>query len=79
MESNLSLINESIRESSITSDKQKKSLITCAKLNKYFLIPFIAPVINLFSNYFITKVLEQKVVKHEEFIVSNKILLALLL
>ena len=75
MESNISLINESRRESSITSDKQKKPLITCAKLNKYFLIPFIAPVFNMFSNYFIFKVGEQKVVKHEEFIITSIIMI----
>ena len=76
MEQNLSVINESKRESLIKSDKQKKPLITCAKLNKYFLIPFLAPVFCMLANYFFDRIRKIKFVRNEEFIFTSYILLS---
>ena len=76
MEQNLSVINESRRESLIKSDKQKKPLITCAKLNKYFLIPFLAPVFCMLANYFFDRIRKIKFVRNEEFIFTSYILLS---
>ena len=69
-------INESKRESLTNSDKQKKSLISFAKINKYFLIPFIAPVFCMLSNYLLYRIRKLKVVRHEEFIFTSYALLS---
>ena len=76
MEQNLSVINESGRESFIKPDKQKKPLITFAKLNKYFLIPFLAPVCCMLANYFLEKIRKIKVVRNDELISTSYILLS---
>ena len=75
MEQNLFIINESRRNSSINSEN-KKSLITFAKLNKYYLIPFLAPVFCMLGNFFIYRIRGIKVVKHEEFILTSYIILS---
>ena len=75
MEQNISLINESRKESFIAPNKGKKPLITFAKLNKYFLIPFLAPVFCMLANYFLNKIGETRVVKHEEFIITSYIMI----
>ena len=51
-EQNISIINESKSDSFINKKKHKKSLISFAKLNKYFLIPFLAPVFCMLANFF---------------------------
>ena len=76
MEQTISLINESRKESFVDPNKQKKPLITFAKINKYFLIPFLAPVFCMFANYFLLKIREIKVVRHEELIFSAYVLLS---
>ena len=55
MEQNSDIINESKRDTLMT-DKQKKPFISFAKINKYFLIPFITPVFCMFANYFLYKI-----------------------
>ncbi len=46
----------------------KKPLIDFAKLNKYFLIPFICPIFCMLTNYFNDKLEETKSIKEEIFI-----------
>ena len=75
MEQNSDEINESNRETLMNSDEQKKPLISFAKINKYFLIPFITPVFCMFGNYFLFKIQSTKVVRHEEFIFTSYVLL----
>ena len=41
MEQNSNSNNESNQDTLVNSDKQKKPLITFAKINKYFIIPFL--------------------------------------
>ena len=68
MESNEeTTFNESSQDSLINSNKSKKPLISFAKINKYFIIPFIAPVFCMLANYFLQKIRDTKVIKHEEF------------
>ena len=43
----------------------KKPLIDFAKLNKYFLIPFICPIFCMLTNYFYEKLEETKSIKEE--------------
>jgi len=75
-EQNISIINESKSDSFINKKKHKKSLISFAKLNKYFLIPFLAPVFCMLANFFLLKIIETKFVKHEDFIFTLYILLS---
>ena len=75
MEQNSDIINESKRDTLMT-DKQKKPFISFAKINKYFLIPFITPVFCMFANYFLYKIKATKVVKNEEFIFTCYVLLS---
>ena len=75
MEQNSDIINESKRDTLMT-DKKKKPFISFAKINKYFLIPFITPVFCMFANYFLYKIKATKVVKNEEFIFTCYVLLS---
>ena len=76
MNQNLSLINDTRNSSLVIPEKQKKSLITFAKINKYFLIPFLTPVFCMLANYFLNKIREIKLVRNEEFILSSYIMLS---
>ena len=60
--------NESNRESLMNSKKQKKPFITFAKINKYFVIPFLTPIFCMLANFFLILISETKVIKHPEFI-----------
>ena len=72
----LYLINESKSSSFISTYKQKKSLISFAKINKFFLVPFLTPIFCMLANFFLLKIRESKVVKHEEFILTFFVLLS---
>ena len=76
MEQNSNSNNESNQDTLVNSDKQKKPLITFAKINKYFIIPFLTPVFCMLANYFIAFVRNSNVIKHEEFALSIFILLS---
>ena len=76
MEQNSNSNNESNQDTLVNSDKQKKPLITFAKINKYFIIPFLTPVFCMLANYFIVFVRNSNVIKHEEFALSIFILLS---
>ena len=77
MESNEeTTFNESSQDSLINSNKSKKPLISFAKINKYFIIPFIAPVFCMLANYFLQKIRDTKVIKHEEFFTPLYIMLS---
>ena len=76
MNQNLSLINDTRNISLVIPNKQKKSLITFAKINKYFLIPFLTPVFCMLTNYFLNKIREMKLVRNEEFVFSFYIMLS---
>ena len=73
---NLSIINESRNESFIGSNKRKKTFISFAKINKFFLVPFLTPIFCSLGNFFLLKIKETKVVKNEEFILTSFILLS---
>ena len=49
----------------------KKPIITFSKLNKYFLIPFICPVLHVISNIFKDLILKAKIIKKKEFSKEN--------
>ena len=57
-------INKQNKESN-NSENTKNSLITIAKLNKYFLFPFICPLFCVFTNFFLAKINELQVIKRE--------------
>ena len=46
----------------------QKPLITFAKLNKYFLIPFLCPIFCMLSNYFLGVLISTNIIKRVEFI-----------
>ena len=48
----------------------KRSLITFAKLNKYFLIPFLCPIFCMLANFFDVFIDESEVINKQEFIYS---------
>ena len=54
------------KDSLIKTEEQKKPLITFAKLNKYFLIPFLCPISCMLANYFLLLIDSTKVVKNGE-------------
>ena len=47
--------------------KEKKHLITFAKINKYFLIPFLSPVFCMLSNFFLLLITQANVITKKEF------------
>ena len=49
-------------------DNNNNSLVLFTKLNKYFLIPFLAPIFCMLSNYCIALLIETNVVKKLEFV-----------
>ena len=60
-------VNNSRDESLIKTENTKQPLITFAKINKYFLIPFLCPVFCMLANYFILEIRDAYVIKKEEF------------
>ena len=59
-------ITEDIVEKPTNQNQSQNQLIMCAKLNKYYLILFVAPVFCMLTNYFIYKIIdpELKIVKN---------------
>ena len=57
-------INKQNKESN-NSENTQKSLIIIAKLNKYFLFPFICPLFCVCTNFLLGKINELKVIKRE--------------
>jgi hypothetical protein len=67
MEENLNSNDDNTRnDSEIKPEEPNSPLITFAKINKYFLIPFLCPVFCMLGNYFILLMMETKVVKKRE-------------
>ena len=58
------------QDSLIKGEESKTSLIIFAKINKYFLIPFLCPVFCMLAHYFISLVDETKVIKKGEFFLT---------
>ena len=57
------------KKDNLTESKEKQqSLITFAKLNKYFLIPFICPIFCMLASYFMGRIIITNVIKKVEFI-----------
>ena len=69
-------INNTRENSLLKEDTTKQPFIAFAKINKYFLIPFLCPVFCMLANYFIIFINEAKVIKKEEFALSFFILLS---
>ena len=55
------------QDESIEYEYKKKSPITFAKLNKYFLIPFLSPVFCMGGEYFGILLVKENVIKNNEF------------
>ena len=69
-------INSGNKNEELSGAKEnKQSFIIFAKLNKYFLIPFISPVFCMLANYFLGKIIRLSIIKKLEFIASIFILL----
>ena len=59
------------KKANLTESKEKQqSLITFAKLNKYFLIPFICPIFCMLASYFMGRIIVTNVIKRVEFIAT---------
>ena len=67
MEENSNSNNNAI-ESLTKDEKPHQSLITFAKLNKYFLIPFLCPVFCMLANYLLGLIINTNAVKAPHFI-----------
>ena len=52
-------IGENDSENGNENKKQKEGLFSFTKLNKYFIIPFICPIICMISNYFLSLMMDQ--------------------
>jgi hypothetical protein len=52
---------------------EKKCLFSFAKINKYFIFPFLCPIFCVIANYFIFLILKKENIKHKEFILSNAV------
>ena len=52
---------------SIEPEDNKKPFVVFAKLNKYFIIPFLCPILCMTANYFLALLVEEKVIKRVEF------------
>lgn len=68
--------NNNALESLTKDEKPHQPLITFAKLNKYFLIPFLCPVFCMMANYCIGKCDKQKIMNKAEFIVPVYVILS---
>ena len=55
------------RDELTKTKNNKTSLITFAKLNKYFLIPFLCPVFCMLTNFFLNLIMENKETKKFDF------------
>ena len=51
-------------------EQNKKSFITCAKLNKYFLILFFSPICCMLTNFFLGKIISTNILKNQELLKS---------
>jgi len=52
---------------------EKECLFGFAKINKYFIFPFLCPIFCVIGNYFIYKIVKQEGIKNKEFLLSNSI------
>ena len=68
--------NSDTKESFTKNEKLHQPLITFAKINKYFLIPFLCPVFCMMANYCIGKFDKQKIMNKAEFIVPVYVILS---
>ena len=68
--------NSDTKESLTKNEKLHQPLITFAKINKYFLIPFLCPVFCMMANYCIGKFDKQKIMNKAEFIVPVYVILS---
>ena len=64
------MFSEDSKDELIEIEPNKKSFITCAKLNKYFFIPFLSPIFCMLTNFFLGKMTSTNVLKNLEFIGS---------
>ena len=68
--------NSDTKESLTKNEKLHQPLITFAKINKYFLIPFLCPVFCMMANYCIGKFDKQKIMNKAEFILPVYVILS---
>ena len=51
----------------MVDNNKKKHLFSFAKINKYFIFPFLCPVFCFLGNYCIFSIYEDKGIKHPDF------------
>ena len=61
--------SSSVKDSLVKNENQNKNFITFAKINKYFLIPFLCPVFCMISNYFLLLLGDTKVIINSKFFI----------
>ena len=67
---------EDTQEFIIKNKRPKKSIITFATINKYFLIPFLCPIFCMLANYLLLYIDESNVIKKAEFVVPFYVMLS---
>ena len=60
---------EDTQEFIIKNKRPKQQIITFAKINKYFLIPFLCPIFCMLANYLLIYIDESHVIKKAEFVI----------
>jgi uncharacterized membrane protein len=61
-------INSGNKNEELSGAKEnKQSLITFAKLNKYYTILFLCPIFSMLGNYFLSKIMQANVIKQNLF------------
>ena len=50
---------------------EREFLFSFAKINKYFIIPFLCPIFCMIANYFILLIFKTEHIKNKEFLLIN--------
>ena len=64
------MFSQDSKDELIEVEQNKKSFIICAKLNKYFLIPFFSPICCMLTNFFLGKIISTNILKNQELLKS---------
>ena len=62
--------SQEIKDDLNDTENIKKPIITFAKANRYFIIPFLCPIFCMLANYFSAKIIKANVIKKVEFVFS---------
>ena len=64
-------IGENDSDNGNDNKKKKEGLFSFTRLNKYFIIPFICPIICMISNYFLSLMMDQADFDHKQFFLTT--------